>query len=71
MIQPTSEGAAFSQYIGKKDQCGYKKTNDKKYCKSKICFEHDKEGHPVSHCSLGNKKDAKKNKSDDNKSRAG
>ena len=68
MSQPTSEGTAFSHKGGNKDQGGENNTYDKKYWKKKY-FKCDKVGHPVSHCPEGNKKDEKKKKIDDNKSR--
>ena len=70
MSQPTSEGAAFSQKGVNKDQGRDKNTCDKKYWKAKKCFECDKEGHPEYHYPEGNNKYTKKNKSDDDKSRA-
>ena len=70
MSQPTSEGAAFAQNGGNKDQGGDKNIYDKSTGRPKKCLRFDKEGHPASHCPEGNKKYGKKNKSDDDKSRA-
>ena len=73
MSQPTSERAAISQKGGNRDQGIYKKTYDKKYRKTKICFKCGKEGPPASHCKEVNKKDGQKKehgKSDDKKSRS-